>query len=119
MIAVTQTGIMGVVSAPFSSNTKGALSTSPLIQPAAFLLFLLGDGYGHFSRVTTRTDRVTCQFYGVTAENGPVTATIGQVTNDEIFNMPQKGKKLGKTMHFARYSKGIITWQDTLFCRTK
>lgn len=44
MIAVTQTGIMGVVSAPFSSNTIGALSTPPPHPTDSFFaLFIRGQ----------------------------------------------------------------------------
>lgn len=102
LIAATQTGIRGVVSAPLSSNTKGALFTSPLLQPAVFCSFLLGGDYSHFPKVTTGIVRVTDEPNGVTDKMRPVTTQMSQVTNRGNSKLPKRGKKQGKTTLPAR-----------------
>lgn len=114
-IAVTQTGIRDVVSAPFLPIIQGALLTSSPPCPVGTLLFLLGCGYSLFCSVTTGIGRVTSDPHGVTSKTRPITARMSQVTNRGKSKMPKrvalKRRAAFKTRHSQEAGYPILSYK--------
>lgn len=106
IIAVTQTAIMGVVSAPFSSNTKGALSTSPLIQPTAFLLFLSGAVTVIFPELQPEPTELRVNFMGLQPKTGQLQRLEDRSRITKTSMCPKKAKSGGSNAFRALFSIG-------------